>query len=298
MHIDFSDEKALLRRIKNSDHVSFIFGSALSAKYDDIGIPNVNEMTQMAIDYINESGQEDIDDYNLFMANNNSDNKYQETFHFIINNYGIDIANQIIKQAILSNVDKLTSEHKVTKPINDLAEKIKDNTLIVDHIITTNFDTLIEEGFKQKGIPFNGISIVSDSNINENNNNLPNIIHIHGSWDRSDTMHTKSQLNNNREKIESSLKRILNKNIIIVIGYGGWEDSFMRSISGVLNDDKAKYSILWCFYESDELKIKSNTLFFSSLKDAISRGRITFYKGIDCHTFFEKLKKKTGLIKI
>ncbi|MEY0612507.1 SIR2 family protein, partial [Proteus terrae] len=288
MHIDFSDEKALLRRIKNSDHVSFIFGSALSAKHDDIGIPNVNEMTQMAIDYIHQLEQEDIDDYNLSMINSDSDNKYQDTFHFIIGNYGIEVANQIIEKAILSNVDESTKKHKITKPINDLVEKISDNTLIVDNIITTNFDTLIEEGFKQKKILFNGISIVSDSNINDNNNNLTNIIHIHGVWDRSDTMHTKSQLNNNREKIESSLKRILNENVIIVMGYGGWEDSFMRSISGVLNDDKATYSILWCFYENDELKIKSNTSFFDSLKDAISRGRITFYKGINCHDFFGK----------
>lgn len=292
MLIEFADENSLLRRIKNEERISFLLGSALTAKKGDIGIPNVEEMLANAVSFIEESDPEDIKDYNAFLEKNGTDNRYQDTFSFIIKNYGIKEANNIVKNAVLSNIDKTKNKHKITKSVNDLVNKIKDETIIVDNIITTNFDTIIEEKFKEETIPYNGISIVTDSNINDNNNGFTNIIHIHGVWDRNDTMHTQSQLKNNRDKIESSLKRLLSNNVIVVMGYSGWDDSFMRSIASIVNDDKAEYSILWCFYEKDESKIKNRELFFKNLKDAISRERVTFYKGINCDTFFEKLKKK------
>lgn len=293
MEIEFFDEKALIRRLSSEDEIIFIFGSALTAKKNGIGIPNVNEIKEIAINFIKKQGEDDMSDYLDFMKkkSNSDDNDYQKTFSFIISSYGIDCANEIIREVVSSNID-IDGNHKIPESISIFAEKILDKSIAVNNIITTNFDTLIEEEFKNKDIKYNGLSIVTDSKINENSNNGINIIHIHGVWDKNDTMHTKTQLNSCREKIESSIKNIISKNTIIIMGYGGWEDSFMRSLIGLVKDDSSKYTILWCFYEESESTIKENKSFFDSLKDASARGRVTFYKGIDCNVFFQKIKKK------
>lgn len=294
MEIEFFDEKSLVRRIKSEDNITFIFGSALTSKRNGIGIPNVDEIICMAIEFIKDQEDEDIIDYNDFMQKKSKEdeNDYQKTFSFIINNYGVKSANSIIENAILSNIDEQTGKHKIPKSVSTLVDKIKDNTISVSNIITTNFDSLIEESLIQEGIKYNGISIVSDSRINDNSNGAINVIHIHGVWNKSDTMHTRSQLNNCRSKIEASLKSIISKNTVVIMGYGGWDDSFMRSLINLINDDSADYSILWCFYDSNEVKIKNNVSFWNSFNDATIRGRVSFYKGIDCNDFFEKLKKK------
>ena len=293
MEIEFFDEKALLKRIKREDEITFIFGSALTAKKNGIGIPNVNEIKELAIEFIKEQDEEDIIDYFSFMEKKSGpdDNEYQKTFSFINSSYGVKFTNEIIRKAVLQNTDE-NSNHKIPKTISQIVDKIKDKTINVNNIITTNFDTLLEEEFENKGIKYNGISIVTDSKINENSNNSINIIHIHGIWNKNDTMHTKTQLNSCREKIESSIKNIISKNTIVIMGYGGWNDSFMRSLINLVKDDSSDYNILWCFYEDDESKIKSNVPFFDSLNDASSRGRVIFYKGIDCNDFFDKVKKK------
>lgn len=295
MEIEFFDEKSLARRIKSEEKITFIFGSALTSKKDGIGIPNVDEMKGMAINFIREQDDgDDIIDYSKFMEKKleTDENDYQKTFSFIINNYGIKHANNIIRNAIMSNIDESTGRQKIPKSISTLVEKIKENTIAVNNIITTNFDTLIEEQLNYEDVKHNGISIVSDSQINDNSNEAINVIHIHGVWNKNDTMHTRSQLNNCRSKIESSLKKIIAKNTVVIMGYGGWDDSFMRSLIDLINDDSADYTILWCFYESNESKIESNVSFFESLRDATTRGRISFYKGIDCNVFFENIKKK------
>jgi len=169
MEIEFFDEKSLIRRLNQEDEVIFIFGSALTAKKDGIGIPNVNEIKEMAINFIKEKSEDDISDYFDFMVNGTSsdDNDYQKTFSFIISNYGIDCANEIITKAVSSNKDA-DGNHQIPKSISIFAEKILDKSITVNSIITTNFDTLLEEEFKNKDIKYNGLSIVTDSKINEN----------------------------------------------------------------------------------------------------------------------------------
>lgn len=175
---------------------------------------------------------------------------------------------------------------------------VKQGCFKVENIITTNFDTLLEEEFKNQNIPVNSISIVADSHIQENYNDNINIIHLHGIWDKGDSMHTKNQLQTCRERIEISLQNLINDQTVVIIGYSGWKDSFNRSLATAVINNKSGYDLLWCFFEKTDAVIEKNEeALFRQLSDAISRGRIQFFNGIDCNSVFSKLSAISELKK-
>jgi hypothetical protein len=291
MYIDFADENNLITRLIKEDEVSFIFGSALTARINGVGIPNTTGVVEILREYVDEEGL--LEEYIEHLTKTDNDNIYQASFEFIAKSLPKGSIAKVINRVVNSNIDPDTREHKITKPISDLVNLIKSEKLKVRNIITTNFDTLLEEALKKENILTNSISIVSDSNINQNNNGLINIIHIHGVWDKGDTMHTRNQLNNAREKIEASIRHLLTNNTIYIMAYSGWEDSFTRTLSTIVNDDKADYALAWCFYEKNDNDVKAdNEELFLKMRDAVSHERIQFYKGIDCHTIFQNIEKK------
>lgn len=111
-------------------------------------------------------------------------------------------------------------------------------------------------------------------------------------------MHTESQLRNNREKIQSSIRSIISKDNVYIMAYGGWEDSFTRTLASIVHDNDANYEISWCFYNpSAEYLDKHNNELFAKLSAATDRGRVKYFKGINCHTIFngidfERAKKR------
>ncbi|EKB15469.1 SIR2 family protein [Aeromonas veronii] len=289
MERQFFAEKMLLNRIKiNQNDVSFIFGSALSAIKDGAGIPNVAQVSEIIRSYIEELDL--LDEYDEFINDAEEQNIYQESFAFITVLKGAAAAQEIVKRVVMTNYDHNTGKHRIPKAIKDFVSCIKEGKLKVKNIITTNFDTLLEEQFKNEGIQFNSISIVSDSNIIENSNGFINIIHIHGVWNKGDTMHTRNQLEAKRDKIEASLRNVLTEQNVIIMAYSGWTDSFTRTLTNIVNDDKANYNLAWCFYEKEEGVIDRNfQSLFSSLSPAITRERIQFFNNIDCNRVFEEL---------
>lgn len=289
MERQFFTEKMLLNRLKiNKSDVSFIFGSALSALKDGVGIPNVAQVSEIIKSYIEELDL--LDEYNEFIKDTEEQNIYQESFSFITVLMGASAAQEIVKRVVMTNYDHNTGKHKIPKAIIDFVRSIKEGKLKVRNIITTNFDTLLEEQFKNEGVEFNSISIVSDSNIVDNSNGFINIIHIHGVWNKGDTMHTRNQLEAKRDRIEASLRNVLTEQHVIIMAYSGWTDSFTRTLTNIVNDDKAEYNLAWCFYEKEEGVIDRNfQLLFESLSPAISRERIQFFNNIDCNKVFEGL---------
>ncbi|MGN5086572.1 SIR2 family protein [Aeromonas hydrophila] len=288
MERQFFSDNILVQRIKQTDEVSFLFGSALSAIKDGAGISNVSQVIDIVKDYANELDL--LDDYNEFISGKDEQVIYQESFAYMSAIKGAASTKEIVKRVVMKNYDTDTAQHKVPKAIKDFVRSIKDGKIKVKNIITTNFDTLIETQFDAEEINYNSISIISDSNINQNSNDFINIIHIHGVWDKGDTMHTRNQLEAKREKIEASLSNLLAEQHVVVMAYSGWTDSFTRTLANIVNDDKAEYNLAWCFYEKEDgiIDRKFKDL-FDELTPAISRDRIQFYKNVDCNVIFEKI---------
>ncbi|MFE8101895.1 hypothetical protein RBA71_10395 [Brenneria goodwinii] len=111
-------------------------------------------------------------------------------------------------------------------------------------------------------------------------------------------MHTSNQLTALRPKIESSIKQVLSDSKLYVLGYAGWDDVFLQSLTSIVNDYDATYNIRWAFYESVAAQAKEdNKVLLHSVSDAIANGRFQGYCGVDCHRFFEDVlaaQKKTS----
>lgn len=292
--MDYLAEEKLLKRIQKSEPFSLVLGSALTSEIDGKGIPGVDRVPDFVLSYIIE--KDDEEDYYEYISSKSSKEKYQASIQYISDVYGQNAVNEIISAVVKSNIDHVTGESYIPESVKGLAKLIEIGK--VKTILTTNFDTLIEEELDNLGVKYNSISIVSDSTIPSNSNELPTIVHLHGKWDEGDTMHTESQLGNNRLKIQSSIRSILSKDNVCVMAYGGWEDSFTRTLAEIVHDNESNYEISWCFYNSNAEDLdKFNKELFLKLSAATDRGRVKYFKGINCHTVFnridlERAKKK------
>lgn len=296
MKMEYLPEEKLLKRIQKSEPFSLVLGAALTAEVDGKGIPGVDRVPDFVLDYIKD--KDDEDDYYEYLGPKTSQEKYQASIQYISETYGQNSVNEIINAVILSNIDEATGKSYIPQSVKGLAKLIEIGK--VKTILTTNFDTLIEEELDNLGVLHNSISIVSDSTIPKNSNELPTIVHLHGKWSEGDTMHTESQLSNNREKIQSSIRNIISKDNVYIMAYGGWEDSFTRTLASIVHDNDANYEISWCFYNpSAEYLNKHNSELFAKLSAATDRGRVKYFKGINCHTVFNSIDferaKKKGL---
>jgi hypothetical protein len=288
MERQFFPSAILKSRLKEQKNITFLFGSALTMQRDGVGIPGVAGVVEVIKSYIHEKGLSD--NYEEFISGKNPQHLYQDSFAYVSAVLGAGAIKEIVTKVVMVNFDHEKQKHRIPAPVIDLIELIESGELNVKNIITTNFDTIIEEQLKNKKILYNSYGIVTDSNIPDADNNNINIFHIHGVWDRGDSMHTRNQLEASRSKIESSMQRLLDNSHVVVMTYGGWEDSFTRTLTNVMNDDKAEYNIAWCFYEKEEGIIdREYNIFFNNLKNAITRERITFFNGIDCTTLFRDL---------
>lgn len=287
MKIDFHDEDILISRLKRNDKpTTFLFGSAFSQVTDGDGIPNVDSVCEFIAKFADENDV--LEAYTERLGNAESKDYYQKAFSLIAGLLGQDAVNEIINRVVRSNFDD-EGKQRIPKSVKDFVTSVKQGCFNVGYIITTNFDTLLEEEFKNQGIPVNSASIVADSYLQDSNDGRIKIIHLHGVWDRGDSMHTTTQLETSRDRIESSLQNLIDDQKVVVMGYSGWKDSFTRSLATAVKNNKSKYDLLWCFFEKTDAIIEKNEeALFTNVSDAMSRGRIQFFKGIDCNSVFSK----------
>lgn len=296
MSVSFYDERILNMRIKkNTQGSTFLFGAAMSKISNGVGIPDVEGV----IEYIEEYAvEQEVDELYFEDSQGFKDqDRYQNAFSLIAGLCGQESVNEIIKRVVESNIDE-KGKHQIPQAIKDFVTGIKNGNIVVNNIITTNFDTLLEEEFTNQKISFNSFSVVADTQLPNDINDNINIYHLHGSWERGDSMHTTNQLQSNRDRIEVSLQNLIGNQTLVVMGYSGWEDSFTRSLASSVINTQLDYNVLWCFYEKIAaiLEQKEATL-FKSLNDGISRGRIQPFKGIDCNKVFAKLAQVSALKK-
>ncbi len=296
MSISFYDERILnIRLKKNNKGSTFLFGAALSQVTNGVGIPNVEGVIEFIEEYAIE---QEVDELYFEEAKGFSEqDRYQQAFSLIAGLCGQESVNEIIKRVVESNLDE-NGKHRVPKAVKDFITSIKNGNIVVNNIITTNFDTLLEEEFNNQGISVNSFSVVADTQLPNDINDNINIYHLHGSWERGDSMHTNNQLQSNRDRIETSLQNLIGNQSLVVMGYGGWDDSFTRSLASAVINTQLNYNILWCFYQGNNAVIEQREApLLNRLNDGISRGRIQLYKGVDCNKVFATLAQVSAIKK-
>ena len=234
---------------------------------------------------------------------------YQEAFETLICVRGQDAAKAVVRDAVLQarneipdNMDRLTASEleKLEQDTNGwfTSPGLLAIAALAAHfpesygrmILTTNFDPLIEIALSKMELPWYSSALQSDGSLRFTKGIGTHVVHLHGHWLYSDTLHTTFQLGQNRRMLVGSLRELLRNSTTIVTGYGGWTDVFMAALSTILAEGGTQMELLWAFYECDESEIatKYNAV-LKQLRDAVNSGRVLLYKDIDAHDAFPKI---------
>ncbi len=159
-------------------------------------------------------------------------------------------------------------------------------------ILTTNFDPLLEVAFAEQTLPATPFPLEFNTNLTDSMlAEVPGvpILHIHGYWTSTTTLNTIPQLNREREQLDSLLTRIMRGAIVLVVGYGGWRDSFMKALERRASElDLLDSELLWASYSEEGSQIAQNPV----LRGLIGSPHINFYTGVDGNQLFRRIGRQ------
>lgn len=272
----FHDETALLERLSNSlrkrpQEVVFLVGAPLSAPHQPgtPGVPSVDGVIGLIKnEFADDPTQSEALRQSLDSA---GERRYQVAFQFLQGRRGQQTANEIVRRAVLmarkpgSELSMALSDSYSTEetcrlidfdmkgwslsPATECIGKLAAHypSRFGRSILTTNFDPLIEVSIRRAGGNYFRTTLHSDGNLSQTEGTGCHVIHLHGYWYGSDTLHTARQLGQARPRLRASLSALLREKLVVVCGYGGWDDAFTEALMDVARDDSANPEVLWTF---------------------------------------------------
>lgn len=162
-------------------------------------------------------------------------------------------------------------------------------------VLTTNFDPLTEIAVRRAGGPAVQFSYSDNSSFLQNSRiqDAACVIHLHGYWRESETLSLPDQLASQRPSLEGSIKVLLERNTLVVLGYGGWSDVVTRSLLSVVEEQRVEdLDVLWCMYEPTEAAAAAISANENLSRLAAATSNVQFYAGIDANVFLPALEKR------
>jgi tetratricopeptide (TPR) repeat protein len=317
--VNYYDEAALIERLtagirRANQRAVFLVGSAVTAPAQPHlpGVPGVEGV----IDLIRAEFDDRAQISELDKALDEQDNRYQAAFTFLLGRRGQQAANEIIKRAVWKArkpviASEVNGSYMPTSATPDDACLTLDSDfegwlltpsvealgqLIAGYpdrfgraILTTNFDPLLEVAIAKFGGHYFRTVLHRDGNLGQTHGPGCHVIHLHGYWYGSDTLHTPRQLLQPRPRLKASLASLIKGATLVVSGYGGWDDTFAEALMEVVLDDNAYPEILWTFQAGQP---HPSAALMERLSAGIDRGRVSLYSGIDCQGFFPRLLER------
>ena len=298
--------------------VTFLVGSPLSMPdhEGEHGVPGVSGMIDLIRREFKGSKAETEFDQSL---EGESAKRYQRAFTFLHGRLGQDGANRIVRTAVWQALDANNwPSHLPKKAPHDAdfatCQALEDEVeawvlpravdllgeLLVTHpntfggmVLTTNFDPLIEVSVsKHRGQSYRTV-LHDDGNLSQTSAKGTHIVHLHGYWHGSDTLHTPQQLVQSRPQLSKSLARVVEASTLVVLGYSGWDDVMTQTLMDSLSDSGGTPEIIWAFHEKDSAAIEaSNERLLTILEPGIIRGRVLLYQGIDCCSVLSEIHEQ------
>lgn len=299
-------QDALISAITQGDSlVSFLIGSPLSTPDypKGPGVPGVQGVLEIVAEHVRIAGLEA--EYLKQIEGHNGAASYQQAFAFVLTWLGQDVVNKIVETAVLRariesgapseciDLDSDVGGWYLPRGIRALGEIVAQNHKFLGPVLTTNFDPLAAIAIKSAGGEPLQTVLHADGSLGDHrtlSERHRHVIHLHGYWNKSDTLHTPDQLTVRRPMLKASLSRLLSERKLLVIGYGGWDDVFISALRELMADERTPLDVLWAFKEADTQTIY--TKYESLLKEvepARARGRFRMYSGIECNNFFQAL---------
>jgi hypothetical protein len=230
-------------------------------------------------------------------------NDYQAAFRTLIDLRGADAADAVIRQAVClarlapSASDPAGLEHDLAGwHLTPGAEAL--GHLLAAHpstpVLTTNFDPLIEVAVRRAGGTCHTSTLHVDGDLHQvHAPGSTHVVHVHGFW-QGQTLHTALQLTQPRPRLRQSLQRLFRDRVVIVLGYGGWDDGIVRALHDLAHDAQARTDVLWAFYERDPQAIRSKYAHvFQTLAPAPIE-RVVPYAGVDVQALLPALWAELG----
>jgi hypothetical protein len=314
--VEFHDESALLDRLstglsRRPQEVIFLVGAPLSSPMSSglPGVPDVGGMIELIRSEFNAELAERIAlEQEL---NRSGERMYQTAFSFLQGRRGQQTANEIVCRAVLA-----ARRADATLPSIDFTDQAAAEgvcrTLQADiswwhlnpgtaalgkliaqfpnsfggTLLTTNFDPLLEIAIRRAGGPVYKTVLHSDGNLGQTEASGCHVVHFHGFWLGTDTLHTARQLGQPRPHLRDSLRSLLRNKLVVACAYGGWDDVFTEALMDVVRDVNAYPEVIWTFQSA--APIPGDHL-IEQLDPGINRGRVNLYAGIDCNLFLPRL---------
>ena len=311
----YADLEMLLIRLLNvkrqGKKIAVLFGSGLTTpnlKNAELGVSSVTEIISDIKDYFLKINSLKIFERNV-KAELSEQERYQAAMQTLLSVAGQDELNNVIIRSVLNSMiskpvinitmpdidpEALEKEYQnwyLRKGADSLGELYVDfNEVFACPLLTSNFDPLMEISIrKHEGNP-QSVFLAGDGKfLNLKSDKTHSVVHFHGFWHGSDTLHTIDQLKRVRPQLKGDLKKMLGNSVLLVIGYGGWNDIFTNTLLELIKEGNNNFDVLWCFHEEkvEELEKK----YFRPL-DQMSTSigqRVVLYKNIDCHSLFPQL---------
>jgi len=303
LDIKLHDKGALISIARNADKpVAFLVGAPLSEDSGG-GVPGVSPMLSLVSAEVRARDSSQLSRYEAALAGKSGSDAYQAALEWLQANFGQSAVNRVVHAAVLKARkaassatfygDGAAGEWYIPNGTRQLALLVcSDRERYPGPLLTTNFDPLLSLAIEEGGGQAHLRVIQSDGGLAYDVKPLGSIdvVHLHGYWRDSDTLHTPAQLTASRPRLRAALQQILKQRTLIVAAYGGWDDVFARALAEVAVDDASEVNVLWCFRDTEigEVKRKYTTL-FERVEPAIIRGRFLAYGGIDCHAIFGEI---------
>jgi IrrE N-terminal-like domain/SIR2-like domain len=124
-------------------------------------------------------------------------------------------------------------------------------------ILTTNFDPFLQIALQS----VNRLYLISDTpelgvsdEILDDQIDAIHLVYVHGSIHRRSQATTDEEITQLKEKNARTLKPVLERHGVIVLGYSGWDDAIVEAVAAC---DRFDHRLYWCGREADPLSKSS-----------------------------------------
>jgi len=290
---------ALIGRAVGERPIVFVVGSWLTApELDGPGVPAVAGMLDLVRQRLRQAP-----------AWRPGPDAYQQAFQQLARQEGPEAVGEVVRRAVLG----ARTEAPIGVPGKSECERLASSpegwhlnraVASLGHIITSfpgqfgrlvltsNFDPLIELGIRSAGGRWVRSELPDDQSLENTVGEGCRVVHFHGFWTGSDTLHTVEGLTHDRPRLRASFRHVLENSVVVVIAYGGWDDIFTRAIADSV---VGGVDVMWTFHERNAGRVRERSRrVLNLLTPALNVTRAILYGGIDVRTFFPKLLDRLG----
>ena len=231
--------------------------------------------------------------------------QYSAAADFLLRNLGRSALNAVVRDGVLSayrgKIAKAADLLQIEQDVRcwELPEGCAALGALIAQIpaerrgavLTTNFDPLLEISLERAGVRPEAIALENDGRINSVRSLATRVIHVHGYWRDSDTLHLVPQLGESRPQVEEHIRKILAGCDVFVLGYGGWDDVIMRTISSrVAVGGYDDIDVLWSM--RGQLADEPGTSELPRLLEG--RTNVVAYEGVDVNRVLPSALRRCG----